>query len=80
MFLTRERTHFYKKVMIVAIPIMIQNGITNFVSMLDNLMVGALGTEQISGVAIANQLALIFYLAVFGAMSGAGRAGEASAG
>lgn len=63
---------FYKMTLTVALPIMAQNLITNFVSMLDNLMVGALGTEQISGVAIANQLALIFYLAVFGAMSGAG--------
>ncbi len=63
---------FYKMTLTVALPIMAQNLITNFVSMLDNLMVGALGTEQISGVAIANQLSLIFYLAVFGAMSGAG--------
>ena len=41
---------------------MIQNGITNFVSLLDNIMVGQVGTEQMSGVAIANQLVLIFNL------------------
>lgn len=63
---------FYKMALTVALPLMAQNLITNFVSMLDNLMVGALGDEQISAVAIANQLALIFYLAVFGTMSGAG--------
>ena len=43
---------FYKKVLIITIPIMVQNGITNFVSLLDNIMVGQVGTEQMSGVAI----------------------------
>ncbi len=64
--------NFYKMTMRVAIPIMVQNLITNFVSLLDNLMVGALGTEQMSGVSIVNQLLFIFNLAVFGALSGAG--------
>ena len=63
---------FYKMAMTVAVPIMIQNFITNFVNMLDNLMVGRLGTEQVSGVSIVNQLIFIFGLAVFGALSGAG--------
>ena len=63
---------FYKKVLLVAVPIMIQNGITNFVSLLDNIMVGQVGTEQMSGVAIANQLVFIFNLCIFGAVAGAG--------
>ena len=63
---------FYKTVMTVALPIMLQNFITNFVSMLDNLMVGSLGTEEMSGVSIVNQLVFIFNLAIFGALSGAG--------
>ena len=63
---------FYKMTLAVAVPIMIQNFITNFVSMLDNLMVGSLGTEQMSGVSIVNQLIFVFSLAVFGALSGAG--------
>ncbi len=63
---------FYRSVMLVAVPIMVQNLITNFVSLLDNLMVGALGTEQMSGVSIVNQLLFVFNLAVFGALSGAG--------
>lgn len=63
---------FYKKVLAVAVPIMIQNGITNFVSMLDNIMVGQVGTEQMSGVAIANQLVFIFNICIFGAVAGAG--------
>ncbi len=63
---------FYKATLTVAVPIMIQNFITNFVSMLDNLMVGSLGTEQMSGVAVVNQLLFICNLAIFGALSGAG--------
>lgn len=64
--------NFYKMVMSVAVPIMIQNGITNFVGLLDNIMVGRIGTEQMSGIAIVNQLLFVFNLAVFGSISGAG--------
>ena len=63
---------FYKMALTVALPIMAQNFITNLVSMLDNLMVGSLGTEPVSGVSIVNQILLVFNLAVFGAMSGVG--------
>lgn len=63
---------FYKMVLTVAVPIMIQNGITNFVGLLDNIMVGRVGTEQMSGIAIVNQLLLVFNLSIFGAISGAG--------
>ena len=63
---------FYAMVLAVVIPIIVQNAITNFVSLLDNLMVGRIGTDQFSGVAVANQLIYVFNLAVFGAVSGAG--------
>ncbi len=63
---------FYKMVLMIAIPIMIQNGITNFVSLLDNIMVGQVGTNQMSGVAIANQIIFVYNLCIFGGMSGAG--------
>lgn len=65
-------SQFYKKTLSVAVPIMIQNGITNFVGLLDNIMVGRVGTEQMSGIAIVNQLLIVFNLAIFGAISGAG--------
>lgn len=64
--------HFYKMVLLVAVPIMIQNGITNFVGLLDNVMVGQVGTEQMSGVAIVNQLIFVYSLCIFGGLSGAG--------
>jgi len=63
---------FYKMVLLIAVPIMVQNGITNFVSLLDNIMVGQVGTNQMSGVAIANQLIFVYNLCIFGGMSGAG--------
>ena len=63
---------FYRAALATALPIMIQNGITQFASVLDNLMVGRLGTEQMSGVAIANMLIFIYNLAIFGGLSGAG--------
>ena len=63
---------FLKQVLAFAIPIIIQNAISNFVSLLDNIMVGQVGTVQMSGVSVANQLILIFNLCVFGANSGAG--------
>ncbi|MBP3616905.1 MAG: MATE family efflux transporter [Lachnospiraceae bacterium] len=56
----------------IAVPIMIQNGISNFVSMLDNIMVGNVSAEQMSGVSIVNQLIFVFNLMIFGAVSGAG--------
>ena len=59
-------------VLAISVPIMIQNGITNFVSLLDNIMIGQIGTEQMSGVAIVNQLLFVYNLCVFGGVSGAG--------
>ncbi len=62
---------FYRTVLAIAIPIMVQSGITQFVSLLDNVMVGSIGTEQLNGVAIANQLVFVFNLCIFGGLSGA---------
>ena len=63
---------FYKMVLLIAVPIMVQNGITNFVNLLDNIMVGRIGTEQMSGVSIVNQLFFVFNLTIFGGLAGAG--------
>ena len=62
----------YKKMVAIAIPVMVQNLITNFVALIDNIMIGRVGTEQMAGVAIVNQLFFVFNLAIFGAISGAG--------
>lgn len=62
---------FYSALIALAIPLIIQQGITNFVSLLDNLMVGRLGTIPMSSVSIMNQLIFVYNLTIFGGLSGA---------
>ena len=56
---------YIKTLLKIAIPMMVQNGISNFVNLLDNLMIGSIGTNAISGVGIANQLMFVFFLVIF---------------
>ncbi len=63
---------FYRRVLTVVLPIIVQNTLTNVVSLLDNVMVGQVGTLPMSAVAIVNQLLFVFYLCVFGSTAGAG--------
>ena len=63
---------FYRDVLKLTLPIMAQNAISNFVGLLDNLMIGRLGTNALSGVSIANQMMFIYYLLLFGATAGSG--------
>lgn len=71
---------FYRHVFALMLPILIQNGITNFVNMLDNLMVGSVGQIEMVGVSVTNQLIFVFNLCIFGAVSGAGIFGAQFAG
>lgn len=50
---------FYLKVLTLTLPIALQNGLVNVVGMLDNIMVGQLGTNEMSGVSISNNLLFI---------------------
>lgn len=68
----QERRKVYKRALVLAIPMMIQNGITNAVGLVDNVMVGSLGTESMTAVSIAGQLFFVFFLAIFGGLSGPG--------
>ena len=61
---------FYRSVLSLLVPIVVQQFITNFVSLLDNVMVGRLGTEAISSSSIANSVLMVFMLSVFGGVSG----------
>ena len=67
-----KQDSIYKKVFTLAIRMMIQNGITNAVGLVDNIMVGSLGTENMTAVSIVGQLIFVFNLAVFGGLSGPG--------
>jgi putative MATE family efflux protein len=63
---------FYTTVLMLVLPIIVQNTISNFVNLLDNIMIGRVGTAQMSGVSIANQLIFVYNLTIFGGLSGAG--------
>ena len=63
---------FYKQMIAIVLPIIVQNTISNVVSLLDNVMVGAVGTLEMSAVSIVNQLLFVFYLCIFGGLAGAG--------
>ena len=63
---------FYAEVVSIVVPIIIQNTVSNVVSLLDNVMVGRVGTLQMSAVAIVNQLLFVFNLCIFGGLAGAG--------
>lgn len=58
--------------MFILVPVIIQNTVTNAVSLLDNVMVGRVGTLEMSAVAIVNQLLFVFNLCIFGGLAGAG--------
>ncbi|MFW5888951.1 MAG: MATE family efflux transporter [Bacillota bacterium] len=63
---------FYKRLLIVAMPIVIQQLITSSVQLVDNLMVGSLGELAIGSVSVVNQLYFVVIIVTFGAMGGAG--------
>lgn len=67
-----EEKLIYKKTLKIAVPMMIQNGITNAVGLVDNVMVGNLGTNAVTAVSIIGQLFFVFSLAIFGGLSGPG--------
>lgn len=68
----KKETNIYRQALFLAVPMMIQNGVTNAVGLVDNVMVGSLGTESMTAVSIAVQLFFVFNLAVFGGLSGPG--------
>ena len=63
---------FYKKVIIIAVPVMLQQGITSFVSLLDNLMVGSYNSLAMTGVGVANQIYFILQVVLVGGLAAAG--------
>jgi len=62
---------FYLALIGIVLPIMLQQFITQFVSLLDNLMIGNIGNSEMTGVALGNQLLFIYNLTIFGSLSGA---------
>lgn len=69
--LFRERD-FYRQMLKIALPVMLQNLITSFVNMVDTVMVGKLGETEIAAVGIANQYFFIFLMFMLGLGAGCG--------
>lgn len=55
---------FYKGSLALAVPIMLQQLIQNFVSLIDNFMVSGLGDISMSGVNVAGQILFVFMVYV----------------
>ena len=62
---------FYKRVLLVALPIAMQSLITIGVNMLDTIMVGRLGETQLSATSLANQFISIYHIFCMGLGMGA---------
>ena len=66
MRLPRPEQGYFKHLLILAIPMMLQNLITFAVGFADNIMVGTLGEVAISGVYIGNQVQTLIQTIVIG--------------
>ena len=55
MLMTRDK-QFYKSLLLLSIPIVLQNLVTFSVGFADNLMIGSLGDSAVSGVYMGNQI------------------------
>lgn len=63
---------FYKATLAIAVPIMIQQFIATFVNLIDNIMIGSVGSLALTSVTVANKVYLIFNSTMFGICGAAG--------
>jgi len=62
---------FYKTVLMLALPVVLQNMITIGVNMLDTIMLGAYGEIQLSGASLANEFISLYQILCLGIGGGA---------
>ncbi len=70
MNISTENKQFLSKVFLIALPIILQDLLNNTISMADTFMIGTLGENAITAVALGNQIFFLFILFVFGINSG----------
>lgn len=68
----RQDDDFIRRVLTLAIPMIIQQMLTSAVNLLDNLMVGQLGDVTLSAVAVGNKFMMIGFFAIFGVTASSG--------
>ncbi len=61
---------FWKKVLIIGLPVSIQNLINTTVNMVDTFMIGSLGDDYVSAVGLASKVFFVMNLLIFGIVSG----------
>ena len=61
---------FYKRLLMLALPIVVQNLITTSLNMLDTIMIGSLGEVQLAAVGVANQFYFLYSLLAMGIGAG----------
>lgn len=69
MLLTRDKS-FYRTIIALAIPMVLQNLVTYSVGLADNLMIGMLGDSAISGVYLGNQIQTVLQVLSSGVEGG----------
>jgi putative MATE family efflux protein len=62
---------YFRQLLIIAIPITLQNLLTSSLNMASSLMVGQLGEAPVAAIGLAGQLFFLLNLMLFGIMSGA---------
>lgn len=62
---------FYKRLLTIAIPVILQSVITNGVNMVDNIMLGQFTEAALSGSTQANQFIMLFSFTIMGVSMGA---------
>lgn len=63
---------FYMATLGIALPIMAQQFVTSFVNLIDNIMIGSVGSIALTSVTVANRVYLIFNSTMFGICGAAG--------
>lgn len=68
----RNNKKFYKNLLTITLPIVLQSLITSSLNMLDTMMIGKVGEIELASVGIANQYYFLFTLFILGIAGGCG--------
>lgn len=63
---SEEDRQFYRKMLVIGVPIVFQNFISIGLNLIDTLMIGMLGKEELAAVGAANQVYFIFVVTLLG--------------
>lgn len=69
--LTTEGRTFYRKMILIGLPVVFQNLISISLNLIDSFMIGKLGEAEVAAVAAANQVYFVYVITLFGFYAGA---------